>query len=636
MKQALLAIFLLFTFIGHATDYHVGPTQTYTTISSIAWESIQPGDQVFIHWRSTPYKEKWVINVQATATNPFKLIGVLGPNGERPIIDGNGASTRTQLDYWGEERGVIKIGGSSIPADGLPSHIIIENLEFTSAYQSYQFSDDNGQTKTFTKNAAAIYVEKAANLVIRNCVMTNSGNGLFIGPFNGQSANILIEKNHIFGNGVVNSAYEHNSYTEALGITFQYNHYGPLRNGADGNNLKDRSAGLVVRYNWIESGNRQLDLVDAEGSSTIVNDPSYHTTHVYGNILIEPNGAGNSQIVHYGGDSGTTADYRKGDLYFYNNTIISTRTGFTTLMRLSTGDETAHVFNNIIYTTAPGSNFAMTNDDGTINMHHNWLKTGWVISHGTPTGTVNDLGNNITGATPSFTDFNNQDFSLQNNSAAINQGDIIPSTLPLVDMEYVKHQAGQNKNIIGNIDIGAYESAVPLAVELSDFNIQLSQNKNAILLRWQTQQEINNDGFNVQKQTGFNAWETIGWIKGKGNTNNSQTYQFLDKTPTVGENTYRLEQIDLDGTIEYSNIRSIFFRQYIQKITLSPNPATNILNVDSERPFKHYTIVNYLGQKIQYGSLKNNTVDISALGKGKFILILLNRDSQESIVFTKY
>ena len=40
-------------------------------------------------------------------------------------------------------------------------------------------------------------------------------------------------------------------------------------------------------------------------------------------MLIETGGAGNRQIVHYGGDSGTTANYRKGTLYFYNNTVVS-------------------------------------------------------------------------------------------------------------------------------------------------------------------------------------------------------------------------------------------------------------------------------------------------------------------------
>ncbi|WP_419641612.1 hypothetical protein, partial [Thiolapillus sp.] len=63
---------------------------------------------------------------------------------------------------------------------------------------------------------------------------------------------------------------------------------------------------------------------------------------MYGNVLIEPDGAGNSQMVHYGGDSGDSGDsgnesiYRKGTLYFYHNTVVSTRDGNTTLVRLST------------------------------------------------------------------------------------------------------------------------------------------------------------------------------------------------------------------------------------------------------------------------------------------------------------
>ena len=167
-------------------------------------------------------------------------------------------------------------------------------------------------------------------------------------PSRTSRATSSIEANYIYDNGNTNSLFEHNTYTEALGITYQFNRFGPLRTGALGNNLKDRSAGLVVRYNWIEGGNRQLDLVETD-SATIENDPSYRATHVYGNVLIEPAAAGNRQIVHYGGDNGGTANYRKGTLHFYQNTLVSTRTDRTTLFRLSTNDEHADARNNIFY-----------------------------------------------------------------------------------------------------------------------------------------------------------------------------------------------------------------------------------------------------------------------------------------------
>lgn len=484
-NKNLLVVFiqLIFSIQLYATDYHVGPGQSLATISEVPWSTLQPGDRVYIHWSSTLYKEKWVINRQGTADNPIEIIGVDGPEGQQAVIDGNGAVTVAGVNFWNEQRGVIKIGGSNTPADGLPAYIIIDNLEIRSGRPPYQFTNDNGETETYSNNAAAIYVEKAANLIIRNCSLHDSGNGLFIGAYNGQTENILIEKNHIYDNGIEGRIYEHNTYTAAINITYQFNHFGPLRSGADGNNLKDRSAGLVVRYNWIESGNRQLDLVDAEDSELLVNHANYHTTYVYGNILIEPEDAGNSQMVHYGGDSGTEVDYRKGDLYFYNNTVISTRTGNTTLIRLSTNDETAYVFNNVIYTSASGDRFAMISGNGTFNMHHNWLKPDWKDCHCTPDGIVDDQGNNLTGSDPLFENFSEQNFYLQNNSPLIDQAAEIPNELlPDYDISYayLKHQDSETRLVFGNIDIGAFEYSSTLSVNDLSFDNKILITPNPI------------------------------------------------------------------------------------------------------------------------------------------------------------
>ena len=469
-----------------ATDYHVGPGQPLATISEVPWDSLQAGDRIYIHWQSTPYYEKWVINAQGTEQNRIEIIGVSGPGGQKPIIDGNGAVTPTYLNYWNESRGLIKIGGSSVPTDGLPSYITIENLELRSARPAYNFTTDNGSADSYSSNAASIYIEKGEHIIIRDCIIHDSGNGIFIGANGGQTKDILIANNYIYDNGIVGSIFEHNTYTEALGITYEYNRFGPLRTGALGNNLKDRSAGLVVRYNWIESGNRQLDLVES-GASALYNDPSYLTTYTYGNILIEPDGAGNSQIIHYGGDNGTTSRYRKGNFYFYNNTVISTRNSNTTLARLSTLDETMIAFNNVIYSTSNGNSLAMINGDGTLNMHHNWIKTNWVNSHdGASSGTVNDQGNNLNSLDPEFVDFGNQDFNLLDTSPLIDAGSTIPAIhLPNHDVsnEYVMHTSGNTKQIVNTLDIGAFENLSALSIsEHSQESIRLYPNPSASLV----------------------------------------------------------------------------------------------------------------------------------------------------------
>ncbi len=448
-----------------AVDFEVGPGQSLTSISEVPWESLQPGDRVLIHWRDTPYAEKWVICRQGTVAEPIVVSGVAGPGGALPVIDGRNATTRTELSYWNESRGVIKVGGASVPADTLPSNIIIENLDIRSGRPAYSFTNDSGSVESYSSNAASIYVEKALNLVIRNCILRDSGNGLFIGAYGGDTQNILIEGNWIYDNGIEGSIYQHNTYTAAIGLTYQYNRFGPLRGTAGGNNLKDRSAGLVVRYNWIESGNRQLDLVDAEDSAVLVNHPSYHETFVYGNVLIEPDLAGNSQIVHYGGDSGTTADYRKGTLYFYNNTVISTRSGNTTLMRLSTNDESADVRNNIVYTTASGTSLALLSSSGVLDLSHNWLKSSWRTSHDSFGGTLNDDLSNLGGDEPGFVDFGNQDFGVSPGSVCEGYGMALnPNVEPMhaLTAQYLRHQNGSTRPG-GEADLGAFEISLIFA-----------------------------------------------------------------------------------------------------------------------------------------------------------------------------
>jgi parallel beta-helix repeat protein len=368
------------------------------------------------------------------------------------------------LNYWSENRGIIKIGGANTPADLMPKYIVIENLEIRGARASYSFTDDSNMTMSYSANASTIYVEKCENCTIRNNVLHDSGNGLFVASSDGSvSRDVVIAGNRIYDGGNVGSIFEHNVYTAALGIRFEGNFLGRLLTGAGGNNLKDRSAGTVIRYNWIEGGNRQLDLVDGEDSATIRNDPAYAATYVYGNVLIEHVNDGNRQMAHYGGDSGNTSAYRKGTMHFYNNTLVSNRTDRTTLFRASTNDETVDARNNIFYSTAAGSTVALADESGVFNLNRNWIKPGWVVSFGTFTGTVNSTGT-ITGSAPGFAGEGAQDYRLTSDSQCVNAAGnsaLHPAVLPTHEVirQYVKHATTESRSSDGVYDIGAHEFA---------------------------------------------------------------------------------------------------------------------------------------------------------------------------------
>ena len=342
----------------------------------------------------------------------------------------------------------------------MPRHIVIENLEVRSARPPYTFNDDRGTAQAYIGNAAAIYIEKGEFITLRNNRLVDSGNGLFVGSGDSQvSRNILVEGNAILDNGNAGSAFEHNVYTEALGITFQFNYLGPLKAGAGGNNLKDRSAGLVVRYNWIEGGNRQLDLVDA-ATTALLSSPAYRETRVYGNVLLETETAHNRQITYYGGDSGNLARYRKGTLYFYNNTVVSYRTDRTTAFALGSNEERIDARNNVFYVTGDGSTLSLLDSFGRLDLLRNWFKPGRVTSFGTFTGVLNDDGTSLVGDSPGFRDEAQQDFRLADASPLVNAGMSLPVHLLTTDdvvMEYVKHQGARERSRDGVLDLGAFE-----------------------------------------------------------------------------------------------------------------------------------------------------------------------------------
>jgi predicted outer membrane repeat protein len=106
-----------------------------------------------------------------------------------------------------------------------------------------------------------------------------------------------------------------------------------------------------------------------------------------------------------------------------------------------------------------------------------------------------------------------------------------------------------------------YRQSSPLTGTLTALPVELTaftatQEGNRVILHWSTASEVNNAGFEVQrraveKNDAQKEWQILGFVRGKGTTNEAQSYMFLDRTAT-GKVQYRLKQLDFDGTAEYS------------------------------------------------------------------------------------
>ncbi len=72
-------------------------------------------------------------------------------------------------------------------------------------------------------------------------------------------------------------------------------------------------------------------------------------------------------------------------------------------------------------------------------------------------------------------------------------------------------------------------------------------------LSWTTATETNNQGFQVERMSSAGSFEQIGYVAGFGTTTEPKSYSFIDSKLETGNYTYRLKQIDFDGTITYSD-----------------------------------------------------------------------------------
>ncbi|TAE68714.1 MAG: BspA family leucine-rich repeat surface protein [Bacteroidetes bacterium] len=164
----------------------------------------------------------------------------------------------------------------------------------------------------------------------------------------------------------------------------------------------------------------------------------------------------------------------------------------------------------------------------------------------------------------------------------------------------------------------------PLPVTLLSFEGK-RKDENNIILEWKTAIEVNNKGFEIETSKNLTEFTTIGFVDGKGNTNNVNNYQFESKNKE--DIYYRLKQIDFNGSFSYSNI--IFIKGNEDIIKIYPNPTTaNInINVDNWKNGNKTTfeLFDLQGKSIVKESIKANRTILNTenLQKGIYILEII-------------
>ncbi|MEI8311403.1 MAG: hypothetical protein WCH98_11665, partial [Verrucomicrobiota bacterium] len=421
---------LAFAATTFAATYEVGPGSARTKLRDVPWANLQPGDLVNIHPTPGGYHEKIQISASGTAAAHIVIRGIPDASGQLPVIDGQNAIEDPAYDPRHPkftEWSVLLISprqSTYVYGAYHVSFVDIENLAIRNASYtgdgSITYTDKSGTVRGYGTFASGIYIEWAHDLAIRGCEISNCGNGIFANSKaqGGQvTRRLLIEGNYLHDNSnppipdpadpegvpLSNGFGEHHIYVECAGSIIQFNRFGPLRAGAHGTAIKNRSSGIVIRYNeFVMNGESNvIAMPNAQGGTDDINlQPDYLDAYVYGNLITIEDYPGSMTAFMWGAFDGAPlyAPVHRGTLYLYNNTIINHHAGLTLLL-LSGASYTSNatitnptyenvdIRNNVLYTdTALQSNIynafrfinsGTTNGGGDITLGKNWISPGW-------------------------------------------------------------------------------------------------------------------------------------------------------------------------------------------------------------------------------------------------------------------
>jgi hypothetical protein len=165
-----------------------------------------------------------------------------------------------------------------------------------------------------------------------------------------------------------------------------------------------------------------------------------------------------------------------------------------------------------------------------------------------------------------------------------------------------------------------------LPIELLYFSAKRVNNQ--IEIKWATQQEKNNQLFEIQRSIDGINFTTISQKQGKQDSHTIQEYKYFDIDFPNTLLYYRLKQVDLDGTSTYFRVVGVEAMEAENAFFhVSPNPAKDYLEIHFlhfNYPKAHIKIINLYGIEFLSTSVEVITskmiIDTSRFENGIYLL----------------
>ena len=179
----------------------------------------------------------------------------------------------------------------------------------------------------------------------------------------------------------------------------------------------------------------------------------------------------------------------------------------------------------------------------------------------------------------------------------------------------------------------SYPNLTLLPVEMESFTAMLDKDGKKVQLNWVTTNEINVNHFVVERSLDGAHFTNTGMVFSAANSSQRANYSFPDAIASVRANMiyYRLCTVDIDGRMQYSDIRIIKITKQENNdlsILTYPNPVARELRITIPASWQNkqvsYEIINVNGQLskriVEKAGGQTETVNVSNLTDGMYVV----------------
>ena len=126
-----------------------------------------------------------------------------------------------------------------------------------------------------------------------------------------------------------------------------------------------------------------------------------------------------------------------------------------------------------------------------------------------------------------------------------------PAQFSDVVFYYAGNSVNENGSAAGDV---VYFNSNLIVLPVEWINVSASNSREGNYISWSTASEVNNSHFEIERSIDGKSFSKVGEIEGRGMSAGIADYEFLDEIEFQGMIYYRVKQVDLNGSYEFSKV----------------------------------------------------------------------------------